>query len=87
MSDVDVTKTPTQIEIANAITCCGTIGADMIRRLAFALDMSKSQWLEGYIAGITAYAWWKDGEQYVGTCGRTLNEAIAEAREGFETSQ
>jgi hypothetical protein len=31
---------------------------------------------EGYIAGLTAYAWWKDGVQYVGTSGKTLKEAI-----------
>jgi hypothetical protein len=37
----------------------------------------------GVIAGITAFAWWKDGTQYVGTCGKTLKEAIAEAKEGL----
>lgn len=26
--------------------------------------------------GIRAFAHWKDGVQYVGTCGRTLKEAI-----------
>lgn len=31
---------------------------------------------DGMIAGITKYAHWKDGVQYVGTCGKTLNEAI-----------
>jgi hypothetical protein len=30
------------------------------------------------IEGITMYAWWKDGVQYVGSCGTTLKEAIAE---------
>ena len=24
------------------------------------------------------YAWWKDGVQYVGTCGTTLNKALKE---------
>lgn len=31
---------------------------------------------KAYIAGMSAYAWWKDGEQYVGTCGTTLRTAI-----------
>ena len=34
---------------------------------------------EGYIKGLSAYAWWKDGVQYVGTCGQTLKKAIEEA--------
>ena len=40
-------------------------------------------WLEGYIAGLTAYAWWKDGTQYVGSCGTTLESAIAHAKEEY----
>jgi hypothetical protein len=31
---------------------------------------------EGVREGLTRYAHWKDGVQYVGTCGRTLKEAI-----------
>ena len=31
----------------------------------------------GYREGVTAYAWWKDGVQYVGTCGTTLAHALA----------
>jgi putative phage-type endonuclease len=31
---------------------------------------------QGYIDGLTAYAWWRDGAQYVGTGGTTLEEAI-----------
>ena len=27
--------------------------------------------------GIREYAWWKDGTQYVGTCGRTLEYALS----------
>jgi hypothetical protein len=33
---------------------------------------------QGKRDGITLYAHWKDGVQYVGTCGRTLSEALAE---------
>lgn len=31
---------------------------------------------EGYEAGLRAFAWWKDGVEYVGTMGTTLKEAI-----------
>jgi hypothetical protein len=37
-------------------------------------------YLAGFIAGLTEYAWWKDGEQLVGTCGTTLKTAIERAR-------
>jgi len=30
----------------------------------------------GWIEGLTAYAWWKDGTEYVGTCGTTKTQAI-----------
>lgn len=32
----------------------------------------------GMKEGITLFAWWKDGEQYVGTCGTTLKQALSE---------
>jgi hypothetical protein len=37
----------------------------------------------GYQAGLKAYAWWKDGQQNVGTCGRTLKQALAERKASF----
>ena len=33
---------------------------------------------EGYKAGLAVYAWWKDGVQYVGTCGTMLKEALGD---------
>ena len=33
---------------------------------------------EGMRRGVTLYAWWNDGVQYVGTCGTTLKKAIEE---------
>ena len=33
-------------------------------------------YLKGLNDGIRAFAWWKDGLQYVGTCGTTLSRAI-----------
>jgi len=32
---------------------------------------------QGYIDGMTAFAWWKDGVQEVGTTGTLLKDAIA----------
>jgi len=39
---------------------------------------NKRKYRAGYEAGLRAYAWWKDGVQYVGTCGTTLDEALGE---------
>ena len=37
---------------------------------------------EGVIEGITMYAYWNDGVQYVGTCGVQLKHAIDRIRQG-----
>ena len=31
---------------------------------------------QGFIAGLTEFAWWKNGTQYVGTRDTTLKQAI-----------
>jgi len=36
-----------------------------------------SEYDQGYIDGLSAFAWWKDGEQFVGTTSTTLKAAIA----------
>lgn len=36
------------------------------------------RYYEGMRVGIHAYAWMRDGVYYVGTTGRTLEQAIAE---------
>ncbi len=33
---------------------------------------------QGYIAGLSRFAWWRHGVQYVGSCGTTLKQAIDE---------
>ena len=38
-------------------------------------------YLEGYKAALRSYAHWKDGVQYVGTCGVTLQQALITAEE------
>lgn len=35
-------------------------------------------WIKGFKAALRSYAWWKDGVQYVGSCGTTLEQALAE---------
>ena len=36
---------------------------------------------KGVREGVTMYAHWQDGVQYVGTTGRTLHQAIAELQQ------
>ncbi len=45
-------------------------------RIAELETENKEQYRKGYNDGLTAFAWWKDGVQYVGTCGRTLKQAL-----------
>ena len=42
-------------------------------------------YLEGFIDGLREFAWWKDGQQYVGTCGTTLADAIKTARANYDS--
>ena len=35
-------------------------------------------YFDGLTSGIEMFAWWKDGIQYVGTCGTTLEAALKE---------
>lgn len=44
-------------------------------------------WLNGYLAGLAAYAWWKDGVEYVGTCGTTLKHAINTANREYAVDE
>jgi hypothetical protein len=37
---------------------------------------SAAAYRHGFIDGVTAFAWYRDGVQYVGTCGATLRGAI-----------
>lgn len=49
-------------------------------------DREKDIFYAGQISGIARYAWWKDGVQYVGSCGTTLKEALDELeRERYGT--
>lgn len=37
---------------------------------------------EGVCDGVRRFAWWRDGVQYVGTCGTTLDKALTEIDQG-----
>ena len=54
----------------------------MRRRIEMNMSMAERDKIQSYYVGmregIRAYAWWKDGVQYVGTCGKTLQDAIAD---------
>ena len=41
------------------------------------------EFIKGVKAGIELYAWWKDGIQYVGSCGTTLKDATSEVDKEF----
>lgn len=41
---------------------------------------------DGYIDGLESYAYWKDGTQYVGTTGTTLEEAVESIEENWNYS-
>lgn len=43
----------------------------------------QTAWLQGYIEGLRAFAHWKDGVEYVGSCGTTLKEALADAKRDY----
>lgn len=40
--------------------------------------MSDADYKQGFVDGLTAYAIWNDGEQTVGSLGRTLKNAVAD---------
>ena len=44
----------------------------------------KMAYAQGLEEGLRMYAWWKDGLEYVGTCGTTLAAAIARALKEIE---
>lgn len=43
-------------------------------------------WLSGYCAGLQAYAWWRDGVQYVGSCVVTLEQAVEQAKREYSAN-
>lgn len=41
----------------------------------------ETAWAVGYEAALRRFSWWKDGIQYAGSCGTTLEEALKEVAE------
>jgi len=48
---------------------------------ACSVEAVRAALLEGLEEGLRMYAHWKDGVQYVGTTGRTLEQALKDIRE------
>lgn len=81
---VDVQVPATELEIAEALRWADDITSAVIRKLAFERDArlvhDRAAYDLGYRNGLEAYAYWRDGIEYVGTNGRTLDQAIAERK-------
>lgn len=45
-------------------------------RLKYRTHGEVKAYYDGTANGLKLYAWWKDGEQYVGSCGTTLRDAL-----------
>jgi len=41
-------------------------------------SQNSEDFIKAFIGGVELFAWWKDGEQYVGTTGTTLKQAKLE---------
>lgn len=50
------------------------------------VGLGKPQKKAGIIEGLKRFAWWKDGTQFVGTCGTTLKKAIEEVENENRTN-
>ena len=44
----------------------------------------KIAYKNGIIDGIKRYSWWEDGRRYIGTCKKTLEQAIQEVEKEYE---
>ena len=49
-------------------------------RVEMLVEKAQGAFEDGIIRGLRMYAWWKDGTEYVGTCGTTLRDAIAKVK-------
>ena len=90
MDDYEKVVLKRATEIVNAVEWSGDMRVNLTtalgagRVLLKMLEKTQQEaYLEGFIAGLELYAWWKDGVQYVGTCGTTLKEAVEWAKKEF----
>ena len=64
-------------------------GSELSELVHAYLDAEKTAdaaYIKGMKYGVRRFAWWKDGVQYVGTTGRTLQEALADIDKGSDVS-
>ena len=45
------------------------------------LKNKSPDYIEGFLNGVKFFAYWKDGTEYVGTCGKTYLEVLTEVNE------
>lgn len=55
-------------------------GKDPLIRIAELEAKVNNAYHAGYEDGLKCFAWWKDGVQFVGTCGTTLEYALDNSR-------
>ena len=69
-----------EVKLYHDLVQCGAIDPDASPVAACALidKFARKQFLLGRKDGIWRFAWWKDGVQYVGSCGTTLKKALEE---------
>ena len=65
--------------VANGITVISGLTEPQADYIVCVINSHEKLYRKGYEDGLSAYAWWKDGIQYVGTCGTTLKQALKEA--------
>lgn len=58
---------------------CGDNTSPAKKRIRELEKEVRAQYVKGLKAGLTRFAWWKDGEQQVGSCGTTLKKAMEDA--------
>jgi len=78
----EIARLKAEVERLKAELNCKPEACDMPDACGYAIENAalREQLVERYIDGLRAYAWWKDGVEYVGTCGQTLKGAIALAK-------
>lgn len=76
--DMDALGDETRAEIQQVIDQLrGRLEPNGVAAAVLTLENAR---LAGYLQALRDYAWWKDGVQYVGSCGTTLSEAIGRAK-------
>lgn len=67
--------------LKTALGIASQIVNEKTEQLTAANAKVEKEYKRGLEAGIREYAWWKDGEQFVGTCGKTLQQALADTED------